>query len=91
MVANCKALSRLISVYAIAIARARENEEGTNLHSPYFFSPPHHVATGCCCCFLPCASVCLSIPSPLIFLFCPGEISACFPHLPEDPHRGPRK
>ena len=85
MVANCKALSRLISVYAIAhciALRGRTKREQTYI-PPYFLTPPHHVDTGCCCCcFLPCLSVSLSVhPLPSHLPFLPRRISAWFPHL----------
>ena len=83
MVANCKALSRLISVYAIAhciALRGRTKREQTYI-PPYFLTPPHHVDTGCCC-FLPCLSVSLSVhPLPSHLPFLPRRISAWFPHL----------
>ena len=94
MAANCKALSRLISVYAaVAHCIEKEGKEGAKAKRgkltsplPHFFSIPPCNSTWLLAAFSPvCLSVSLSVcPSPLIFPFCPDEISACFPSpLPE--------
>ena len=99
MAANCKALSRLISVYAaVAHCIEKEGKEGAKAKRgkltsplPHFFSIPPCNSTWLLAAFSPvCLFLCLSVHPLSSSLFAPTKFRLVSPPLPprEDPQEG---